>query len=136
MPRVVLFDETGPADVLRIAELPPQEPGENEVRLRVEAIGLNRAEIMFRTGTYLETPRLPARLGLEAAGVVDAVGRGVANVTEGDRISTVPSFSMSTHGVYGDSAIVPAHAVVRYPSNLSPLRAPQSGRNISRSGAH
>lgn len=54
MPKVVLIDEIGPADVLRIDNLPEQEPGENEVRLRIEAIGLNRAEVMFRTGTYLE----------------------------------------------------------------------------------
>lgn len=121
MPKIVLFHETGPADVLRIKNLPQQQPQENEVRLRVEAIGLNRAEVMFRTGSYLEAPQFPARLGLEAAGVVDAIGAGVTGITVGDRVSTVPSFSMSSHGVYGESAIVPAHAVVRYPSNLSPL---------------
>src|SRR5262249_52096674 len=97
------------------------EPHENEVRLRVEAIGLNRAEVMFRTGSYLESPQFPARLGLEAAGVVDDVGAGVAGITVGDRVSTVPSFSMSSHGGYGESAIVPVHALVRYPSNLFPF---------------
>jgi NADPH:quinone reductase len=121
MPKIVRFNETGPADVLRIDCLPQRDPQEGEVRLRVEAIGLNRAEVMFRTGTYLEEPQFPARLGLEAAGVVDAIGPGVAEIKVGDRVSTVPSFSMSSHGVYGESAIVPAHAVVRYPSNLSPL---------------
>jgi len=121
MTKVVLFHETGPADVLRIEDLPQQEPRENEVRVRVEAIGLNRAEIMFRTGAYLEAPQFPARLGLEAAGVVDAVGPGVTGITVGDRVSTVPSFSMNSHGVYGESAIVPAHAVVRHPTNLSAL---------------
>lgn len=121
MPKIIRFHQTGPAEVLRIEELPQQEPKENEVRLRVEAIGLNRAEVMFRTGTYLETPAFPARLGLEAAGVVDAVGRGVMGIRAGDRVSTVPSFSMSSHGVYGEAAIVPAHAVVRYPHNLSPV---------------
>ena len=121
MPKIVRFHQTGPAEVLRIEELPQQEPNENEVRLRIEAIGLNRAEVMFRTGTYLETPTFPARLGLEAAGVVDAIGPGVTGIRAGDRISTVPSFSMSSHGVYGEAAIVPAHAVVRYPPNLSPV---------------
>ncbi len=119
MPKIIRFHQTGPAEVLRIEDLPQQEPKENEVRLRVEAIGLNRAEVMFRTGTYLETPAFPARLGLEAAGVVDAIGRGVTGMKVGDRVSTVPSFSMSTHGVYGEAAIVPAHAAVRYPANLS-----------------
>ena len=121
MPKIVLFHKTGPADVLRIENLPQRQPHENEVRLPVEAIGLNRADVMFRTGSYLEAPQFPARLGLEAAGVVDAVGAGVTGITVGDRVSTVPSFSMSSHGGYGESAIVPAHAVVRYPSNLSPL---------------
>jgi NADPH:quinone reductase-like Zn-dependent oxidoreductase len=121
MPKIVRIHQTGPAEVLRIEDLPPQQPKEDEVRLRVEAIGLNRAEIMFRTGTYLETPAFPARLGLEAAGVVDAVGQNVTGIRIGDRVSTVPSFSMSSHGVYGEAAIVPAHAVVRYPHNLTPV---------------
>jgi NADPH:quinone reductase-like Zn-dependent oxidoreductase len=117
----VRFYETGSAEVLRIEDLPQPEPKENEVRLKVEAIGLNRADVMFRTGAYLETPVFPARLGLEAAGVVDAIGHGVSGIKQGDRVSTVPSFSMSSHGVYGESAIVPAHAVAHYPSNLSPV---------------
>ena len=131
MPKIVRFHQTGPAEVLRIEDLPQQQPKEGEVRLRVEAIGLNRAEIMFRTGTYLETPAFPARLGLEAAGVVDGVGQGVTGMKIGDRVSTVPSFSMSSHGVYGEAAIVPAHAVVRYPHNLTPVEGARYGRNTS-----
>jgi NADPH:quinone reductase len=99
MPRVVRFHQTGSADVLQIEDIPQEEPKRNEVRLKVDAIGLNRAEIMFRTGTYLEAPTFPARLGLEAAGIVDAVGPGVTGIRIGDRVGTVPSFSMSSHGV-------------------------------------
>lgn len=121
MPKIVRFHQTGAAEVLQIEDLPQQKPKENEVRLKIQAIGLNRAEVMFRTGVYLETPVFPSRLGLEAAGIVDAVGPGVTGIKTGDRVSTVPSFSMSTHGVYGEEAIVPAHALARYPSNLSPL---------------
>lgn len=121
MAKVVRFHEIGPAEVLKIEDLPQQEPKENEVRLRVEALGLNRAEVMFRTGKYLEAPVLPARLGYEAAGVVDAIGPWVTSFKVGDRVSTVPSFSMNTYGVYGETVIVPVHAVARYPSNLSPL---------------
>jgi NADPH:quinone reductase len=121
MPKIVRFYQTGPAEVLRIEDLPQRQPKDNEVRLRVQAIGLNRAEIMFRNGVYLETPVFPARLGLEAAGIVDAVGAGVTNFKIGERVSTVPSFSMTSYGVYGEEAIVPAHAVARYPSNLSPI---------------
>ena len=121
MPKIVRFYQTGPAEVLQIEDLPQQEPKENEVRLKIQAIGLNRAEIMFRTGAYLESPVFPARLGLEAAGIVDAVSAGVTGIKIGERVSTVPSFSMSSNGVYGEEAIVPAHAVAPYPSGLSPV---------------
>ena len=121
MPKIIRFYQTGPAGVLQIEDLPQQQPKDNEVRLKIQAIGLNRAEIMFRSGAYLETPVFPARLGSEAAGIVDAVGTGVIGIKIGERVSTVPSFSMSSHGVYGEEAIVPSHALARYPSNLSPI---------------
>ena len=69
MPKTIRFHETGGASVLKFEDLPLAEPGQGEVRLKVEAIGLNRAEVMFREGQYLETPELPSRLGYEAAGV-------------------------------------------------------------------
>jgi NADPH:quinone reductase-like Zn-dependent oxidoreductase len=121
MPKIVRFYETGGAEVLKVEELPLVEPGEGEVRLAVESIGLNRAEVMFRQGQYLENPELPSRLGYEAAGIVDAVGPGVSGIQIGDRVSTIPSFSMGTYGVYGESAVVPAHAVAHYPDSLSPV---------------
>jgi NADPH:quinone reductase-like Zn-dependent oxidoreductase len=119
MPKIIRFHETGGADVLQIEDLPLEEPSEGEVRLKVEAIGLNRAEVMFREGQYLEDPKLPSRLGYEAAGIVDAVGPGVGDIQIGDCVSTIPAFSMGTYGVYGESAIVPAYAVASYPDNLS-----------------
>lgn len=121
MPKIVRFHETGEAGVLKIEELPLAVPGEGEIRLKVEAIGLNRAEVMFRRGQYLEAPKLPSRLGYEAAGIVDAVGPGVGGVRIGDRVSTIPSFSVGAYGVYGESAIVPAYAAVPYPARLSPV---------------
>jgi len=119
MPRVIRFNETGDADVLKIEDLPLKEPGKGEVRLKVEAISLNRAELMFRQGQYLEDPVFPSRLGYEAAGIVDAVGPGNSDVRIGDRVSTIPAFSMGEYGVYGESAIVPDRAVARYPNKLS-----------------
>ncbi len=121
MPKIVRFHETGDANVLKLEDLPLTEPGEGEVRLKVEAIGLNRAEVMFRQGQYLQSPEPPSRIGYEAAGIVDAVGPGVSGIRIGDRVSTIPSFSMGRYGVYGESAIVPASAVARYPDNLSPI---------------
>ncbi|MGA2403506.1 MAG: alcohol dehydrogenase catalytic domain-containing protein, partial [Syntrophobacteraceae bacterium] len=102
MPKIVRFYETGGAEVLKVEESPLVEPGEGEVRLAVEAIGLNRAEVMFRLGQYLENPELPSRLGYEAAGIVDAVGPGASGIQVGDRVSTIPSFNMGTYGVYGE----------------------------------
>lgn len=119
MPRIVRFHETGEADVLKLEDQPPEEPGRGEVRIAVKAIGLNRAEVLFRQGLYLETPELPSRIGYEAAGVVEALGPGVEGLKVGDRVSTVPSFSMKQYGVYGESAVVPAYAAAPYPDNLS-----------------
>lgn len=123
MPKIIRFHKTGPADVLQIENLPLQEPKSGEVRLKVQAIGLNRAEVMFRQGIYLEQPRVPARLGYEVSGVIDAVGPGVSGFRVGERVSTIPAFSMNDYGVYGESAIVPASAVARYPEHLSPIEA-------------
>lgn len=120
MPKIVRFHEAGGAEVLKLEELPLTEPGPGEVRLQVAALGLNRAEVMFRQGQYLETPEFPSRIGYEAAGTVDAVGPGVSGIRIGDRVSTIPSFAMGRYGVYGESAIVPAAAVARYPEQLSP----------------
>ena len=119
MPKIVRFHRTGSADVLKLEELPAEDPGKGEVRLKIEAIGLNRAEVMFRQGQYLETPELPSRLGYEAAGIVDAVGPETSGIKIGDRVSTIPSFSMLKYGVYGESAVVPAYAVAPYPETLT-----------------
>ncbi len=119
MPKIIRFHEKGGAEVLKVENVPLTEPGQGEVRLKVEAIGLNRAEVMFRQGQYLEQPELPSRLGYEASGIVDAVGPGTSGTQIGDRVSVIPSFSMGTYGVYGESAIVPGYAVARYPDHLS-----------------
>jgi NADPH:quinone reductase-like Zn-dependent oxidoreductase len=74
---------------------------------------------MFRLGQYLEDPILPARLGYEAAGSVEAIGEGVTGLKVGDAVSTIPSFSQNQYGVYGDTATVPATAVAKHPTSLS-----------------
>jgi NADPH:quinone reductase-like Zn-dependent oxidoreductase len=68
MPKIVRFHETGDASVLKLEELPKPQPKEGEVLLKVEAIGLNRAEVMFRSGIYLDQPSFPSLIGYEAAG--------------------------------------------------------------------
>jgi NADPH2:quinone reductase len=119
MSRIVRFHRTGGPEVLQIDELDIGQPKAGEIRIRVRALGLNRAEAMFRSGAYLENPNLPARLGYEAAGEIEALGEGVTGFAVGDAVSTIPAFSMNQYGVYGDAAIVPAHAVVKHPANLS-----------------
>ena len=118
--KIVRFHSLGGPEVLRISEEPIAEPGNGEVRLRVKAIGLNRAEVMFRNGQYLEAPVLPAKLGYEAAGVVEAVGPDVDKSWLGKKASTVPSFLMTQYGVYGEVAIIPASALAVYPEKLTP----------------
>jgi NADPH:quinone reductase-like Zn-dependent oxidoreductase len=118
--KIVRFHSIGGPEVLRISEEPIPEPGRGEVRLRIKAIGLNRAEVMFRSGQYLEAPVLPSKLGYEAAGVVEAVGSEVDKSWLGKKASTVPSFLMTQYGVYGEVAIVPASALAVYPEKLTP----------------
>ena len=117
--RVMSLHEVGDASVLRFDQLPLEEPGENEVRIKVAAIGLNRAEVAFRYGAYLETPELPAQIGYEAAGTVDAVGTAVDGFKVGDKVGTIPAFSMNQYGVYGEYATVPVHAVTKSPEGFS-----------------
>jgi NADPH:quinone reductase-like Zn-dependent oxidoreductase len=119
MPRVVRFHQAGGPDVLKIETVDVPKPGAGEVRIAVKALGLNRAESMFRLGQYLEQPELPARLGYEAAGTIESVGPGVADLKPGDAVSTIPAFSQNQYGVYGDLINVPAAAVARHPATLS-----------------
>lgn len=119
MTRTVLFHEYGGPEVLRIEDVETAEPGPGEVLVKVEAIGLNRAEALFRSGLYIEQARsFPARLGTEAAGVVEAVGPDVAGLTPGDPVSVIPAFSPNDYGVYADRAVVPAAAVLRRPEGV------------------
>lgn len=123
MTQAIRFHETGGPDVLRYADVDVGAPGAGEVRVKVEAIGLNRAEAMFRSGAYLEDPKLPAGIGYEGAGVVEAVGEGVTGVAEGDAVSVIPAFSMNDYSFYAERAIVPAHAVTQRPKGLDAVQA-------------
>lgn len=118
--KIVRFHECGSAEVLKLEEVSTPEPGQGEVRLRVQAIGLNRAEVLFRQGKYVVRSHPPCTLGYEAAGVVEAVGAGVDKGLLGKRFSTVPCFAADKYGVYGEVAIVPAYALAAYPEKLSP----------------
>ena len=118
MARGVRFHETGGPDVLKIEQVDVPAPGAGEVRIRVRALGLNRAEAMFRSGAYLEDPVFPAQLGYEAAGTIDAIGPDVTGFQVGDAVSVVPAFAFSSYGMYGDLVLAPVRATVKHPESL------------------
>ncbi|MFD5792959.1 alcohol dehydrogenase catalytic domain-containing protein [Streptomyces diastatochromogenes] len=123
MARLVQFDRLGGPEVLTLRDVEVGAPGAGEVLIRVDAIGLNRAEIMYREGGYFYEPVFPSTLGYEAAGVVEAVGEGVDGFAEGDLVAVVPAFLQSEYGTYGDHVIVPASAVVPRPADVDPVQA-------------
>jgi NADPH:quinone reductase-like Zn-dependent oxidoreductase len=122
MAKVVRFHKAGGPEVLQLDDVEIGEPGPEEVRLRIDAIGLNRAEVMYRGGYYLENATtFPATLGYEAAGVVEAVGTNVARHAVGDPVSVIPGFSLNSYGTYAERAILPASAIVARPVDIDPV---------------
>jgi NADPH:quinone reductase-like Zn-dependent oxidoreductase len=85
----------------------------------VKAIGLNRAESMFRSGMYVVGPNFPSGIGYEAAGTIESIGPDVNGFEIGDAVSVIPAFSMNDYGMYGELVVAPAFAVVKHPDNLS-----------------
>ena len=123
MSRVVRFHRLGGPEVLQIEEIPDRALKEGELRVRIEAIGLNRAEQMYRAGVYLQTPVLPSRNGCEASAIVMEVGPGVSGFRVAEPISIIPNFSLNDYGVYAEVAVVPAYAVVKRPKGLTAVEA-------------
>ncbi len=121
MPKVVRFHQLGGPEALAFEDHPTRQPQAGEVRIRVQAVGLNRAEALYTRGQYLEQPRLPSGLGYEAAGIVEAVGPGVEPSLIGRSVATVPGFSINDYPVLGEEAVVPVANVAAYPEKLTPI---------------
>ncbi len=119
MARIVRIHQYGDASVLKLEAVDVPAPAADEVQIAVKAIGLNRAEVMFRNHAYLQDAEFPSRLGYEASGVVSAVGSAVKNVAVGDAVSLIPPLDIARWGTYGEVANVPAYLVVKHPGNLS-----------------
>jgi len=115
MAQVVRFYETGGPEVLRLEEAEVGDPGPGEVRLRQVAVGLNYADTYFRNGTY-PIP-MPNGMGVEAAGIVVAVGEGVSNVAVGDRV-TYTGF-LNTLGAYSTERLISAAPLIKLPESIS-----------------
>ena len=115
MEHAIRFHETGSPEVLRYESVEVGEPGPGQVRLRHKAVGLNFADTYFRNGTY-PIP-LPNGIGVEAAGVVEAIGPDVTNVVVGDRV-TYTGF-INTLGAYSTARLIPAAPLIRLPESIS-----------------
>jgi NADPH:quinone reductase-like Zn-dependent oxidoreductase len=123
MSRTVMFRKPGKPEVLEFIDKEVPAPGPNEVRIRVKAIGINRAESMWRCDQYVEPVKYPAGLGYEAAGVVEAVGKDVTGISVKDDVSAIPAFSQNQYFTYGEVIILPRNAVVKHPESLSSVEA-------------
>jgi NADPH:quinone reductase-like Zn-dependent oxidoreductase len=112
--REVVIPRTGAPEVLALREGPDPQPTAGQVRVRVRASGVNFADVMARLGLYQDAPPLPAVVGYEIAGVVDAVGDGVTRVKSGDRVIGLCRF-----GGYADVVVLPEAQVFACPPRLS-----------------
>ena len=115
MANAIRFYETGGPEVLRYEEVAVGEPGPGQVRLRHAAVGLNYADTYFRNGTY-PIP-MPNGMGVEGAGVVEAIGEGVTHVAVGDRV-TYTGF-LNTLGAYSTERLIPAAPLIKLPDNIA-----------------
>jgi len=117
MARVVRYYETGPAEVLRVEDVDMPPPAAGEVQIRVQAVGLNRADILVRAGMHPVKPRFPAQVGMEAAGRIAALGEGVSGFAVGDAVSLIPRVT-TAYGTGAELLNVPAVFVEHNPAGL------------------
>src|SRR5512142_2926749 len=103
--QAIRFDQTGDPSVLQYEDVPRPEPGPGQVRLKVQATGINFIDTYLRAGLYKTA--LPAILGQEAAGIVDAIGPDVTEVKVGDRVAAYAGDLKA----YAEYAIAPAWRV-------------------------
>jgi len=123
MSKVVRIYQHGGPEELRFEDLDVGEPGPGEVRVKIEAIGLNRSEAAFRAGEYPVTPRFPALIGYEGVGLVEALGPDVQGFAVGERVCVLPTFRLGEYGIYGERAIVPARSLLSPPPGLTTVEA-------------
>ena len=120
--RVIKFEKHGGPSVLELREASVPDPPRGHVRIRVKAVGLNRAEINFRNGTTA-SPQFPSTIGYEAAGLIDALGEDVEGFECGDRVAVLPGLDMEAYGTYAELLNYPADMVAKMPTALSFVEA-------------
>ena len=114
--KAISFAETGGPEVLRLADVPVPDVRPGRVLIKSQAIGVNFADTRFRQGTYAVKPKLPDTPGLEAAGVIEAVGEGVTALRPGMRVAF--------HAAHGDPGLPRQDARERYPLLRPHARGP------------
>src|SRR2546427_13196177 len=108
MSRTIKFAKAGGPEVLEFVEVQVPAPGPNEVRIKVKAIGINRAEAMWRVDDYIEpVKKFPAGLGYEAAGSVDAVGKDVSGFAGGGDVNGLPPLPLKDYPTHGRGLPLP-----------------------------
>ncbi|AJC19647.1 quinone oxidoreductase family protein [Pandoraea pulmonicola] len=112
MTKAIRIEQNGGPEVMKYVDVEVGEPGPGEARVRHNAVGLNYIDVYFRTGLYPQP--LPAGLGMEAAGVVEAVGEGVTHVKPGDRVA----YASRPCGAYSQARVMPAASLVRLPDAI------------------
>ncbi len=117
MAKAVRFHKTGGPEVLVYEDVAVGDPGQGQARVRHTAVGLNFIDTYHRSGLY--PLQLPSGLGLEGAGVVEAVGPGVAHVKAGDRVA----YAGGPPGAYSESRVMPAEKLVKVPAGISDQQA-------------
>jgi NADPH2:quinone reductase len=110
--KAIAFTQTGGPEVLALADLPKPDVRPGMVLIRAHAIGVNFADTRFRQGTYVVKPKLPDTPGMEAAGVVEAVGEGVTDFRPGDRVA---AFTVKSYAEYCQA---PASMVIPLPDSV------------------
>ncbi len=117
MTKVVRIHQTGGPEVLKLEDMPLGKPGKGEALVRHTAIGLNYIDTYFRSGLY--PAPLPSGIGMEGAGVVEAVGPGVKDVKVGDRVA----YAGRPIGAYAEARVMPADGLVKLPKGVSAEQA-------------
>lgn len=123
MSRTIRFHHFGSADVLKCEEQKLRQPAADEVLIRVEAVGVSWDDVLWRQDLGPCKARLPAGLGSEMAGVVEAVGAQITDLKPGDRVASFQAVNTNDYPVYGDLIIQPRTTLTRYPDNLTPAQA-------------
>lgn len=124
MSRMIRFHQFGDASVLRLEEIPTPQPGHGEVLIRTQAIGVSWRDVLWRQNLAPDQPaQLPAGVGVELAGVIEAVGPGVDELIPGMSVASFMAFSPNQYPAWGDLVLMPSKALVRYPEALSPAEA-------------